>query len=84
MKQENIPVTIRQVIIPTVNDSKENILELKKIISEYPNIIKIELLPFRKMCQTKYDSMKIDFPFGHIPACTKAKIDELMEILEQS
>ena len=84
LKQENIPVVIRQVIIPTVNDTEENILELKKIISEYPNIIKIELLPFRKMCQTKYDSMKIDFPFGHIPACTKAKIDELMEILEQS
>ena len=84
LKQENIPVAIRQVIIPTVNDNEENILALKKIIAEYPNIIKIELLPFRKMCQTKYDSMKIDFPFGDLPACTKAKIDELMEILEQS
>ena len=83
LKQENIPVVIRQVIIPTVNDTEENILELKKIISKYPNIDKIELLPFRKMCQTKYDSMKMDFPFGHLPAGTKAKTDELMKILEQ-
>ena len=80
--QENIPVTIRQVIIPTVNDTEENMLELKKIISGYPNVDKTELLPFRKICQTKYDNMKIEFPFGHLPAATKAQTDKLMEILE--
>lgn len=83
LKQEKIPVTVRQVIIPTVNDTEENMLKLKKIISEYPNIDKTELLPFRKICQTKYDTMKIEFPFGHLPAGTKAKTDELMKILEQ-
>lgn len=82
LKQENIPVTIRQVIIPTVNDTEENILELKKIISKYPNIDKTELLPFRKICQTKYDSMKLEFPFGHLPAATKVQTDALMKILE--
>ena len=82
LKQENIPVVIRQVIIPTVNDTEENILELKKIISKYPNIDKTELLPFRKICQIKYDSMKLEFPFGHLPAGTKAQTDKLMEILE--
>ena len=81
--QENIPVTIRQVIIPTVNDTEENMRELKKIISKYPNIDKTELLPFRKICQTKYDNMKIEFPFGHLPAATKAQTDHLMKILEQ-
>ena len=80
--QENIPVTVRQVIIPTVNDTEENMRELKKIISKYPNIDKTELLPFRKICQTKYDNMKIEFPFGHLPAGTKAQTDKLMEILE--
>ncbi|MBQ3489990.1 MAG: pyruvate formate lyase-activating protein [Clostridia bacterium] len=83
LKQNNIPVTVRQVIIPTVNDTEENILELKKIISQYPNIDKTELLPFRKICQTKYDAMKIEFPFGHLPAGTKEKADALMKILEQ-
>ena len=81
--QENIPVTVRQVIIPTVNDTEENMRELKKIISKYPNIDKTELLPFRKICQTKYDNMKIEFPFGHLPAATKAQTDQLMKILEQ-
>ena len=44
LSKKNIPVTVRQVIIPTVNDTEENMLELKKIISKYPNIDKTELL----------------------------------------
>jgi hypothetical protein len=44
---------------------------------------KVELLPFRKICQTKYDNMKIEFPFGNLPSGTKAATDELHKILEE-
>ena len=83
LNERQIPVTIRQVIIPTVNDDRENMLELKEIINRYPCVDKVELLPFRKICQTKYDSMKIEFPFGHLPACQKSVTDELYKILEK-
>ena len=83
LNRENIPVTVRQVIIPTVNDSRENMLALKAILADYPNVDKVELLPFRKICQTKYDNMKLEFPFGHLPAATKAQTDELHKILEE-
>lgn len=81
LHEKNIPVTIRQVIIPTVNDNEENILRLKEIVKIHTCVDKIELLPFRKICQTKYDNMKLPFPFGHLPECKKTKIDELYEIL---
>ena len=83
LSEENIPVTVRQVIIPTVNDDRENMLALKEIVRSHPCIDKVELLPFRKICQTKYDSMKLTFPFGHLPAGTKAATDELHKILEE-
>ena len=83
LKEEHIPVTVRQVIIPTVNDSRENMIALKAILADYPNVDKVELLPFRKICQTKYDNMKIAFPFGHLPAATKSQTDELHKILEE-
>ena len=82
LNDNGIPVTLRQVIIPTVNDSKENILRLKEIAKKYPVIDKTELLPFRKICQTKYDSMGITFPFGSIPECTRDIVDKLYTILE--
>jgi pyruvate formate lyase activating enzyme len=83
LNESHIPVTIRQVIIPTVNDDRENMLKLKEIVSRYPCVDKVELLPFRKICQTKYDNMKLVFPFGHLPAATKAATEELHKILEE-
>lgn len=81
LKAQNIPVWIRQVIIPTLNDSKENIFKLREIVKNHPNIEKTELLPFRKLCQTKYDDLKIEFPLKNIPEPTKEKIEELRQIL---
>lgn len=81
LSQKNIPVTLRQVIIPTLNDNGENIKELKKLILKYPNIDKTELLPFKKICATKYDDLKIDFRFKDIPTPTKEQMKKLEELL---
>lgn len=63
----SVPVTLRQVIIPTLNDTVENICALRKIADAHPCVDKVELLPFRKICQVKYDKMGIPFPFAHLP-----------------
>lgn len=76
-----IPVTLRQVIIPTLNDTKESIINLKSIADSNNCIDKIELLPFRKICQVKYDDMKIKFPFENIPEPTREKMIELNSLI---
>jgi pyruvate formate lyase activating enzyme len=50
-------------------------------VKAHPNVDKIELLPFRKICQIKYDNLGIRFPFGHIPEPTREKMEELTQIL---
>lgn len=79
---QKIPTTIRQVIIPTVNDTETGVLDLRRIAESHPNVDKIELLPFRKICQVKYDSLGIEFPFAHIPEPTKAQMLRLEHILK--
>ena len=81
LKEKNIKTTVRQVIIPTKNDTKENIIKLKEILSNYPNVDKIELLPFRKICQVKYDNMHLDFPFADINEPTCEKMEELNKLI---
>ena len=81
LNAKNIPVTLRQVIIPTLNDNEENISELKRIIKAHPCIDTAELLPFRKICQIKYDKLGIEFPFSHIPEPTKAEMERLEAML---
>ena len=80
---ENIPTTIRQVIIPTKNDTEENIIALREIIATHKNVDKVELLPFRKICQVKYDKMELEFPFAFVPEPQKETVAKLENILKQ-
>lgn len=77
LEKHGIPTTLRQVIIPTLNDNKDNILRLKAIVDGHKCVDKIELLPFRKLCSVKYDSLGIKFPFGDLPETDTATVKEL-------
>ena len=77
-----IPTTLRQVIIPTKNDCESNILALKEIAATHKVVDKIELLPFRKICQVKYDNMGLDFPFSSIPEPSKEQMAQLENLLK--
>lgn len=81
LNQKKIPVTLRQVIIPMLNDNGENIARLKNIASEFTCVDKTELLAFKKICQMKYDKMNIPFPFADIPEPTKECMEKLNSIL---
>ncbi len=81
LREQSIPTTLRQVIIPTKNDDDENVFALKKIVSSHGNVDKMELLSFRKICQVKYDKMDLVFPFGNLPEPTKEKMRELEALL---
>lgn len=81
LNERHIPVTLRQVIIPTLNDTQKNVAALKEIAMAHPCVDKVELLPFRKVCQTKYDQMNMTFPFGHLPEPSRACMDELRACL---
>ena len=79
LNQKEIPTTIRQVIIPGLNDRDENIEFLKELKNNHPCVDSVELLPFKKICQVKYDSLGIPFKFADFPEPTK----ELMEKLNK-
>ncbi len=83
LERRKIPTTLRQVIIPSVNDDEDNILSLDAIAHFHHCVDKIELLPFRKICQVKYDQMGLEFPFGHLSEPDAAHMDELNQLLSQ-
>ena len=56
-------------------------LKLKQITEKFSVVDKTELLPFRKICQTKYDAMGITFPFGSLSECSPHTIDRLKNLL---
>ena len=81
LNQKGIPTTIRQVIIPTLNDNAENITKLKSIVRSHSCVDKTELLPFKKICSVKYEKLGIPFPHGHLPQPTPETMRKLEEML---
>lgn len=81
LDEMKIPTVLRQVIIPSLNDNEQNIMKLKALASRHANVEKIELLPFRKICSQKYDSLGIDFAFGQLSEPTAEKMTELNALL---
>ena len=79
---QSIPTTLRQVIIPTRNDTVESVTALRELAATHPCVDGVELLPFRKICQVKYDDMGLPFPFGHLPEPTAEEMDTLNAILQ--
>ena len=81
LNEQNIKTTLRQVIIPTLNDTDENIKALADIAKTHHCVDKVELLPFKKICQTKYDNMGIKFPFAEFETPTRENIKKLEELI---
>ncbi len=81
LQERKIPTTLRQVIIPSLNDTEENIRALSSLAATHPCVDGVELLPFRKLCTSKYEAMGISFPLSHIPEPTAEQMARLKEFL---
>ncbi|WP_283608732.1 pyruvate formate-lyase-activating protein [Faecalispora anaeroviscerum] len=77
-----VPLWIRHVVVPELTDSEEHILKTAELAARYTNLQRLELLPFRKYCISKYEAMKLEFPLRNFEECTDAKIQELYRSIE--
>ncbi len=72
-----IEVWIRQVIVPGRTDRPESLEATAKLLSPFSCVSRVELLPFRKLCLEKYQSLGIPFPLGDVPAANPDAVREL-------
>lgn len=77
----SVPLWLRQVIVPGLNDTPEDVQALWTQASQYPNLQKIELLPFRRLCVNKYEQLCIPFPLADTPECPLETIAALQALL---
>lgn len=82
-KKHNIPIWIRHVLYPNITDNEKYILRLKVFCKNYPNIERIELLPFKNICQTKYDNLNLDFKMKDTPLTPFEKVELLKNLVKR-
>lgn len=70
-------VWIRHVVVPGINDTKEDIARLAALIKGYRCVTKVELLPFKTLCREKYKNLGIPFPLEDTEAMPRERLAEL-------
>jgi len=81
--QLDIPLWIRHVVVPGLTDGEKSIAQIGAMAKSCPNLKKIELLPFRKLCLEKYQAMGIPFPLADTPEMGEAETRRLAGILNE-
>lgn len=78
-------VWIRQVIVPGLNDTAEDVAEFGQFLQRYPQlqIEKIELLPYHTLGVSKYGQLGIPYPLPGVGALPADKLAELQHVVDQ-
>ena len=81
LSQKKMPVVIRHVLVPTINDDVESLEKLADFICTLENVHKIEILAYHDMAKSKYESLKIKYPLSDIRVATKEDIKRAEQII---
>ena len=64
---KDIPMWIRHVVVPGLNDKKEYLIKLGKFIRTLKSVIALDVLPYHNMAIPKYESLGIEYPLKNVP-----------------
>lgn len=81
----DLKIIIRIPIIPTINDSYENLFNSLEFCDKFDNILLVELLPYHRFGVEMYDKLKIGYSLKKLKVPTDKRMKEIeMKIKEQN
>ena len=81
LSDNNIPIWIRQVLIPGYTDDEQDLLKLKKFISTLKTVEKIELLPYHDMGKYKWKKLGSQYELENVRNATDEDIIKAKKVL---
>jgi len=81
LSDNNIPIWIRQVIIPGITDDEKDLLELKNFIASLKTVQKVELQAYHNMGKFKWENLGFEYPLKDVKNATDEDIKRAKEIL---
>lgn len=81
LSDNDIPIWIRQVLVPGYTDNEEDLLKLKEFTDSLNTVKRIEILPYHNMGKFKWEELGQEYPLEDVPVPTKEQVDKAKEIL---
>lgn len=84
IREKNIKTWVRYVLVPGLTDNVESITKLANHLKEYPNVSRIELLPFHKMGEYKWEELGYTYALKDTKEPSLDLINQVKSIFETS
>ena len=82
LSENDIPIWIRQVIIPGITDDEQDLIKLKEFIQSLKTVEKIELLPYHTLGKHKWLDLGLKYELENVPEATDEDIDRAKKLLD--
>ncbi len=76
-------VWIRFVLVPGLTDADENIEGLAEFIASLSNVERVEILPFHKMGENKYEATGLHYQLAETPTPSEEQIERARQIFTE-
>lgn len=81
LSNHNIPIWIRQVLVPGFTDKEEDLLRLKDFIGSLNTVQKVELLPYHDMGSFKWKKLGLDYALKDVRNADEQDIAKAKKVL---
>lgn len=81
---KKIPLWLRMVVIPGINDTLVDMDKLLAIVKKLKYVEKVELLPYHTLGLKKYDSLNIEYPLKDVKAMDQKQCQKLQEYVNKN
>ena len=71
LRDLDIPVWIRHVVVPGITDSHDELFRLGEFLSTLKNLKALDVLPYHDMAKPKYERLGIAYPLPDTPPLSK-------------
>lgn len=82
LMENNVPVWIRYVLVPGINEDKKTLIQTKEFINTLTNVEKVEVLPYHNMALHKYEELGIEYRLKDTPVPSQKQIELANKILK--
>ena len=84
LSDNNIPIWIRQVLVPGYTDAEEDLLKLKEFINSLKTVKKIELLPYHNLGKHKWEALNQEYLLENVQPATSEDVERAKKLLHDN
>ena len=81
LNDNNIPVWIRQVLVPGYTDDTDDLLKLRDFIKSLSNVQKVEILPYHSMGKYKWEKLCLKYELDGVRDANNDDVQRAKKVL---